>query len=115
MKNSNQVREFTITDKGIEIVDVTIGPDGVLVGSARDAYRLEKETGEMLRKSALKRKDKEIENKRMILEGKISRLNSEFELVKDEINRIYAEDELRNDVGEKNRQELISIRKNKKN
>jgi circadian clock protein KaiC len=113
MKNSNQVREFVITDKGIEIIDVTIGPDGVLVGSARDAYRLEKETGEMLRKSALKRRDKEIENKRVILEGKISRLNSEFELVKDELNRIYVEDELRKKAVEQNREELVRIRKNK--
>ena len=115
MKNSNQVREFVITDKGIEIIDVTIGPDGVLIGSARDAYRLEKETGEMLRKSALKRRDKEIENKRVILEGKISRLNSEFELVKDELNRIYLEDELRKKAVEQNREELVRIRKNKNN
>ena len=115
MKNSNQVREFVITDKGIEIIDVTIGPEGVLVGSARDAYRLEKETGEMLRKSALKRRDKEIENKRVILEGKISRLNSEFELVKDELNRIYLDDELRKKAVEQNREELVRIRKNKNN
>jgi circadian clock protein KaiC len=50
MKNSNQVREFLITDKGIELVDVAIGPNGMLIGSARDSYRLEKETGKALPK-----------------------------------------------------------------
>ncbi|MGB8651483.1 MAG: circadian clock protein KaiC [Mycobacteriales bacterium] len=33
--HSNQVREFVITDHGAELVDVYIGPEGVLTGSAR--------------------------------------------------------------------------------
>src|SRR5262249_36549418 len=33
MAHSNQIREFLITDKGIELADVYLGPDGVLTGS----------------------------------------------------------------------------------
>lgn len=33
--HSNQVREFLLTDHGPQLVDVYIGPDGVLTGSAR--------------------------------------------------------------------------------
>ena len=33
--HSNQVREFVLTDDGAELVDVYVGPDGVLTGSAR--------------------------------------------------------------------------------
>ena len=33
--HSNQVREYLITDHGIEIVDVYLGPNSVLTGSAR--------------------------------------------------------------------------------
>jgi circadian clock protein KaiC len=36
-KHSNQVREFLLTDRGIELVDVYVGPRGVLTGSARAA------------------------------------------------------------------------------
>lgn len=36
--HSNKVREFLIGNKGIELVDVYIGPDGVLTGSARIAH-----------------------------------------------------------------------------
>jgi circadian clock protein KaiC len=37
MANSNQLREFHITDRGIELADVYVGPQGVLTGSARFA------------------------------------------------------------------------------
>jgi circadian clock protein KaiC len=40
MAHSNQVREFLLTDKGAELVDVYIGPEGVLTGSARMAQEL---------------------------------------------------------------------------
>ena len=35
MAHSNQVREFLLTATGIELVDVYVGPQGVLTGSAR--------------------------------------------------------------------------------
>ena len=33
--HSNQVREFLLTDEGPQLVDVYVGPEGVLTGSAR--------------------------------------------------------------------------------
>ncbi len=35
--HSNKVREFRLTNEGPELVEVTLGPDGVVVGSARRA------------------------------------------------------------------------------
>jgi len=35
MVHSNQVREFLLTDHGVDLLDVYVGPDGVLTGSAR--------------------------------------------------------------------------------
>jgi circadian clock protein KaiC len=37
MAHSNQIREFLLTDHGIELADVYVGPQGVLTGSARQA------------------------------------------------------------------------------
>src|SRR5206468_709384 len=37
MAHSNQIREFLISDKGIDLVDAYIGTSGVLTGSARAA------------------------------------------------------------------------------
>jgi circadian clock protein KaiC len=111
MKHSNQVREFVITDKGIDIVDVFLGPDGVLTGSAREAQKLQEQTGEVLRKNAVNLKDREIVRKRKILESKIAGLQSEFESAKDEMNKIYVEEELIKKVAEENRQKMIMMRR----
>jgi len=35
MAHSNQIREFLLTDHGVELCDVYVGPEGVLTGSAR--------------------------------------------------------------------------------
>lgn len=35
MSHSNQVREFRMTDRGVELIEVYLGPDGVLTGAAR--------------------------------------------------------------------------------
>jgi circadian clock protein KaiC len=112
MKHSNQVREFVISDEGLSLVDVYLGPEGVLTGSAREAQQLMESTSEVLRTHAVTRKDKEIERKRMVLQAKIESLKEEFESVTDELNKSYIEEELRKQVMEKNREQLINNRHN---
>jgi len=41
MDHSRQIREFIISNKGINIVDVYAGPNGILIGSAREAHILQ--------------------------------------------------------------------------
>jgi circadian clock protein KaiC len=111
MKHSNQVREFVITDKGLDLVEVFLGPDGVLTGSAREAFALQERTGQAIRTMALDRKDREIERKKQTLEGKITGLRSEFESVKEELNKIYLEEELKKQIADENRELATKIRK----
>ena len=37
MAHSNQIREFLLSDSGVAVIPVYVGPDGVLTGSARSA------------------------------------------------------------------------------
>ena len=110
MKHSNQVREFVISDDGVELVDVYLGPEGVLTGSARQAQQLLEETGQMIRSHQVSRKDREIERKRMVLQSKIDTLKEEFESIKEELNKSYIEEELRKEVIEKNREQITKKR-----
>lgn len=112
MKHSNQVREFVITDKGLDLLDVYLSPDGVLTGSAREAQQLNEAAGAEMRTHAVTRKDREIERKRLVLEAKISSLKEEFEGVQDELNRSYLEEDLRKQIMEKNRKKLSQLRSN---
>jgi len=106
MKHSNQVREFVISDEGLDMVDVFLGPEGVLTGSARKAQQLLEETGTVLRGHALSRKDREIERKKVVLESKIASLKEEFESIQEELNKTYIEDQLKQEVMEKSRREI---------
>lgn len=110
MKHSNQVREFIITDDGLDLVDVYLGNDGVLIGSAREAQQLEALTDARLRKLASNRKDIEITRKEKVLNAKIASLEEEFESLKDELNKVYVEEELKRSVIEENRLALVQKR-----
>jgi circadian clock protein KaiC len=110
MKHSKQVREFVITDEGLDIVDVYLGPEGVLTGSAREAQELLEQTGTILRSHAVTRKDREIERKRLVLEAKIAGIKEEFESIRDELNKSHIEEEIRKEVMEKNRKQLTEKR-----
>lgn len=110
MKHSNQVREFIITDKGIDLVDVYLGPGGVLTGSAREAQKLQERTGDVLRSNAVSMKDREVLRKRKVLEAKITSLQNEFESAEEELNKIYIEEELVKRISETNRHEILKIR-----
>ncbi|REA55184.1 KaiC 1 [Dyadobacter luteus] len=110
MKHSNQVREFVISDQGLKLVDVFLGPEGVLTGSAREEQQLLEKTGMALRDHAVSRKDREIERKRLVLESKIATLKEEFESIQEELNRTYIEEELKKSIIQENRHELTQKR-----
>jgi circadian clock protein KaiC len=111
MKHSNQVREFVITDKGLNLIEVYLGPGGVLTGSARQEQMLLEETGAALHSQAIGRKDREILRKRKVLEAKIASLNSEYESVEEELNKVYLEEELKKQILATSREEVIRLRK----
>ncbi|MBS1530577.1 MAG: KaiC 1, partial [Bacteroidetes bacterium] len=111
MKHSNQVREFVITDNGLDLVDVYLGPEGVLTGSAREAQQIHERTGLALHDYEINAKDREISRRRKILEAKVLSLQNEFESAEEELNKIYLQDELKKQVAEKARQEMLRLRK----
>ncbi len=49
MDHSNQIREFILTDHGIELLDVYVGPEGVLTGSARLSQEAKNDAEQLLR------------------------------------------------------------------
>ena len=50
MAHSNQVREFVLSDKGIDLVDVYLGADRVLTGTARVAQEAQERAAAELRR-----------------------------------------------------------------
>jgi len=78
MANSNQIREFILTDHGVELREAYIGASGVLTGSARVAQEALENAEVLTRKHDIERKKREIERKRKTLEAQIAALHADF-------------------------------------
>lgn len=78
MAHSNQIREFLLTDHGVELRDVYIGPSGVLTGSARLVQEAQEQAALMTRNQEVERRQIELERKRTTLEAQIAALRAEF-------------------------------------
>jgi circadian clock protein KaiC len=84
MANSNQIREFILTDHGVELREAYIGASGVLTGSARIAQEALENAEVLTRKQDIERKKRELERKRKAVEAQIASLNADFESVESE-------------------------------
>jgi circadian clock protein KaiC len=78
MAHSNQIREFVLSEKGIELVDVYLGPSGVLTGSARASREAEEKSQRRLQQQDLKRLEAEFRRKRIETEAQIASLRGEL-------------------------------------
>jgi circadian clock protein KaiC len=88
MSHSNQIREFKLTDHGIELLDVYVGPEGVLTGSARLSQEAKNEEEQLLRNQEIERKKIGLELKRAATEAQITVLKSEFKAQESETLKI---------------------------
>ena len=78
MANSNQIREFILTDNGVKLREVYIGASGVLTGSARVAQEAHENAALLRRKHDIERRKRELEQKRKVMESRVAALHAEF-------------------------------------
>ena len=88
MAHSNQIREFRLTDNGIELLDVYVGQEGVLTGSARLSQETKDSEEQVMRQQEIKRKQFGLERKRVAMEAQIAELQAEFEAEESESLKI---------------------------
>ena len=92
MAHSNQIREFLLTDRGIDLCDVYLGPEGVLTGSARRTQEARERAAALARQQDMERRRSDLERKRRALEAKVAALKMEFEIEEDEVNYVLAQE-----------------------
>jgi circadian clock protein KaiC len=93
MAHSNQIREFLLTDRGVELRDVYVGASGVLTGSARLAQEAQEQAGKLTRKQETQRRQLELERKRKALEAQIAAIRAEFEAQETETLNIIGQEQ----------------------
>jgi circadian clock protein KaiC len=84
MAHSNQIREFLLTERGIELLDVYVGPEGVLTGSMRLAQESREKAAAAARQREAQYKARERDRKRKAIEAQIAALQHELAASVDE-------------------------------
>jgi circadian clock protein KaiC len=79
MPHSNQIREFLLTDHGIELSDVYVGPHGVLTGSARQAQEAQERSDGDARRDDLEQRQANLARRREAVEAQAAALWRAFD------------------------------------
>ena len=96
MAHSNQIREFLLTDHGVELRDVYLGPSGfLLTGSALMVQHAHEQAQAVEREQEAGAKKRELEHKRRAMEAQIAALQAEFEIEQLKALRVVAQEEAR--------------------
>jgi circadian clock protein KaiC len=79
MGHSNQIREFLLTDHGVEVIDVYAGPSGVVTGSARLTQEAQERAAALAQEQELERKERMLARLRAAFDAEVAALRARFE------------------------------------
>jgi circadian clock protein KaiC len=108
--HSNQVREFILTNHGVEILDAYIGADGVLMGSARSSQLAREAAAQTERTQITERKQRELRRKQELYEAQLVALKGQYEADRDAILRELDEEQKRAKLVADQRLEIARLR-----
>lgn len=91
--HSNQVREFVLTDRGAELVDVYVGPHGVLTGSARVEQQARDAAEATARQADVGRRREELAGRAGAVEAQIAALRQQLADETAEFERLVSADD----------------------
>jgi len=111
MNHSNQIREFLLSAEGIKLVEVYLGPSGMLTGSARVALEEQERDASIRQADESEIKLVQLERKRKAMEAQIEALRAEFEAEAVAINRSVASENKREKKQIENRSAMAQSRR----
>jgi circadian clock protein KaiC len=110
MYHSNQVREFKLTNSGIKLIDIYLGPSGMLTGAARLSQISKEKAEKLASEQEIERKQREFKQKRRSIEAQIKELNTQLEAEKLELEQIIEQKKLNEESIEYERNIISKIR-----
>jgi circadian clock protein KaiC len=110
MHHSNQIREFLLTDHGVQLVDVYLGAEGILTGSARINQEARERAESAARQEEIAILQRRLDRRKVAMEGQISALRAELEAEEEEIGRRVRQATWQDEETRTNRAAMASIR-----
>jgi len=109
--HSNQIREFVLTEHGIQLIDAYVGAEGVLMGSARSSQVAREREAELERQQAHARKQRQLRRKQELYEAHLQALKGQYESERDAILRELDDEQNRLRVAADQRREIARLRR----
>lgn len=110
MEHSNQVREFVLTNQGIELVDVYLGQGTVLTGTARNLQEAKEKAASLVRQQEFERKRRELERKQAIVRSQIAALQDQLETEQEEFQLMIEQEQLYQDINLQEQRKVADLR-----
>ena len=110
MAHSNQVREFVLSDKGMDLVDVYLGGDRVLTGSARVSQEALERAATALRAQDHQRKLRQLAGRQQAIGAQIAALQAEAEAETEEVHFAITQETLLERAAERDTDAMALIR-----
>jgi circadian clock protein KaiC len=108
--HSNQIREFLLTDHGVELREVYLGEAGLLTGSGRVTQEAKDASAAMLARQEIERKQLLLQRKRMVLDAQIAALQLDLKTEEQESQQLIAQEKLKIVKWERDRGEMARSR-----
>ena len=87
MHHSNQIREFLLTDHGVQLVNVYLGEEGILTGSARINQEARERVESAARQEELAGLQRRLDRRKAATEAQIASLRAELEAEQEELGK----------------------------
>ncbi len=93
MSHSNQVREYRITDNGVELIAPYVGPEGVLTGTARLSQAAREQAGAARRRQEIERRRRDLLRRREALERQVEEMRAALRTEEEEARLLLDQDD----------------------
>ncbi|MCC7564825.1 MAG: circadian clock protein KaiC [Methanomicrobiaceae archaeon] len=111
MGHSNQIREYRITDGGIELANIYAGPAGMFFGTSRFVQEAKEEAEREAREEEIAYQQRELERKRSVMEARIAALRNEFASHEEQVRRLIKAEGARQDAVKADTRAIRKLRK----
>jgi circadian clock protein KaiC len=95
MAHSNQIREFLITRRGVRLVDVYLGDDGVLTGSARLRQEARDRARSVQRAADARQREVALERMQQATTARMAELEADLETRRPELQQARQQEQMR--------------------
>lgn len=111
MAHSNQVREFVLSRKGIQLINAYVGLGTVLTGSARLAQEARERAEALAARQQMQARQHEIEREQAVIEDQITALRARLKAGKENLKQMRMESSLRAKALAGGQAEISTLRK----